>query len=264
MSLPPPLRSRPRDGFPLERWLREHRIEPRGIVHVGAHLGEEAEDYLAAGFREILFVEANPAIFPRLEAHLEFWRGWLDVLDERHCLRTKPRLQAVCAAADARDGHGYLFLSDSAHSSLLRPSAPELPVHGGVEVPSFTVPSLLRRRHVPVESINCLVLDVQGAERRVLAGARSLLPHLDLLVAEVNYEPRYRDCPAPIEVARLAHEAGLTEVLRTRLSPDYPAGDVYFTRPRVADASAVGGQAGRPSRSGGVRERRSGHGRADS
>jgi len=32
----------------------------RGVVHVGAHQGEEVESYFEHGFQQILLIEANP------------------------------------------------------------------------------------------------------------------------------------------------------------------------------------------------------------
>ena len=46
--------------------LARYKIAPRGVIHVGAHEGEEVQGYLKAGYRRILLVEANPDLARKL------------------------------------------------------------------------------------------------------------------------------------------------------------------------------------------------------
>lgn len=41
---------------------------PSGIIHIGAHLMEERSDYLSNGVDRIIWVEANPSIYPKIES----------------------------------------------------------------------------------------------------------------------------------------------------------------------------------------------------
>jgi hypothetical protein len=40
---------------------------PRGIIHIGAHLMEERNSYLSNGIKDIIWVEANPNIFNQIK-----------------------------------------------------------------------------------------------------------------------------------------------------------------------------------------------------
>jgi len=44
------------------------RIAKRGIIHVGADIGQEVPQYLEYGFKNIILIEANPKSFAILEA----------------------------------------------------------------------------------------------------------------------------------------------------------------------------------------------------
>ncbi len=46
----------------------QYHIQPRGVIHIGAHDGDEVEMYVAMGFKRILLIEAHPAIYTRLIA----------------------------------------------------------------------------------------------------------------------------------------------------------------------------------------------------
>ena len=48
--------------------FRTHALAAHGVVHVGAHEGQELPVYRGMGFPWILLVEAHPAIFARLRA----------------------------------------------------------------------------------------------------------------------------------------------------------------------------------------------------
>jgi FkbM family methyltransferase len=213
------------------RFLEKHDVAPRGVVHVGAHYGQELETYLACGFQRILYVEANPAVFARLLRHVAFWRDWLEALDDRFGLARRPQIEAIhCAAAD-RGGHAALHVAeDDPLSSILAPSDPTIRLRGHVEVEQRTVDALLDGLSWPPESISVLSVDAQGAEHLVLAGAPRLLRHVELVIVEVNYRPRYQDGATIDELERRMAAAGFREVLRTRPWPDYPAGDAVFRR----------------------------------
>ena len=49
--------------FHLQKILKKYNIERKGLVHVGAHYGQEYKLYKQLGFKKILFVEnvfSNP------------------------------------------------------------------------------------------------------------------------------------------------------------------------------------------------------------
>lgn len=47
-----------------------HHVKPRRVLHVGAHTGEEAQSYFEMGCESVVWVEANEALIPSLQAHL--------------------------------------------------------------------------------------------------------------------------------------------------------------------------------------------------
>lgn len=134
-------------------------IEPRGVCHVGAHEGQEAEYYRKLGFDPIVLVEADPALAFNLRQ------------------RFGSSVEIVAAAAGAEAGSAMLNVTvDTQMSSLLKP------LNRGpfkkVEVPVVPLSSVIDDR------INVLVVDVQGAELDVLDGTP--VEGLDLIVLEVG------------------------------------------------------------------------------
>lgn len=145
----------------LPRLLRQQGIPARGVVHVGAHLGQEIPIYRAAGFGRIVMVEANPDLAARI-----------------------PREGvAVHVAACGRTSDGFATLHitpNDQQSSTLVP----------VRKPVVRQVQVLNRRLADLQhGCNVAVVDVQGAELDVVAGAE--LSALDLVVLEASTQPRY-------------------------------------------------------------------------
>lgn len=164
-----------------------------GIVHVGAYAGEELEAYIAAGFRRILLVEANPDVIPRLLSHVEFWNNWLSRLEEIGLLSDRhPSIQVCHCIAGEQAGIAEFYVTKSAmQSSMLSPSNPELSLDRTVQIRMLPLPGILEELSWPINEVGVLVVDVQGAELKVLRGAEELLRHLQSVIVEVNWKDRY-------------------------------------------------------------------------
>lgn len=50
--------------------LRRFRVPNRGVVHIGAHQGQELPLYEAFGFQRQVWVEPQPGVFERLKGVL--------------------------------------------------------------------------------------------------------------------------------------------------------------------------------------------------
>ena len=54
--------------IPFQNLKRKYsQFNPRGVVHAGAHEGQELGEYHKLGIKKVIFIEANPKIFKRLE-----------------------------------------------------------------------------------------------------------------------------------------------------------------------------------------------------
>src|SRR5437868_40730 len=56
--------------------IREFGRECRGVIHVGANLGQEFDSYRRAGLQSVVYIEPIPEIFARLEERVS--------IDPRH------------------------------------------------------------------------------------------------------------------------------------------------------------------------------------
>jgi len=171
------------------------------IVHVGAHTGEEAAHYAFWGAAHVIWVEADPNLIPRLQAHLDVQatapQSWFARLMRaprtRHSI-----LHALVADSDERELEFHLFGNDGASNSIFRKGAaleeqfPQLQETGEVlTLRSRRLDSLLEEHGVRPEDVDVLVLDIQGAELLCLKGAPRLVGALKYLETEIAKEPYY-------------------------------------------------------------------------
>jgi FkbM family methyltransferase len=156
-----------------------------GVLHCGAHLAEEAPDYDQAFGPEVpvWWVEANIDVLGKIEAELKPYPNQ----------RIIPALLAETGGA-LRDFHVTNY--DGMSSSML-----EFGTH-----PRFSPDTVfVDHRKMITNTIdgvtavfgiraNMLVMDLQGAEGLVLAGAKHFLTHCDFVMSEINRDEVYVGC----------------------------------------------------------------------
>ena len=163
----------------LEALVVAHRLDVGEILHVGAHVGQEAETYEALGATSVTWIEANPAVLPDLRRHVE---------------PLGHRVLAALATDRTGDIVDFHITNNQQSSSILRLGThryehPEVVVTESVKLTTTTLDDLCAS--ADVGRPNILVLDVQGAEMLVLRGATRVMSTADCIYAEVNERPLY-------------------------------------------------------------------------
>ena len=189
--------------------LEELRIRPVGVIHVGAHLGQEVPLYLACGFEHVTLVEPDPESCATMAG-----RPWID----------DPRVGIVNFACGPEGVATFHRMSDGAFSGLAADG--RMP-----EAASFDV------RVIPVSRVqeqavgNVLVIDTQGTELAALRTAD--LSTVDLVIIETQTEgPGSPGAHWPDLVA-WCREAGW--IPRIRWQRDARWADTLLTPRRVSE-----------------------------
>jgi FkbM family methyltransferase len=156
-------------------------IQSTGVLHIGAHLGQEA-DYYAKLDKRVLWIEADPSIFPSLKAHVSVHsnQNAKNVLVNRICDENT----IFHLASNNSESSSIYELADN-------PLWRGLSNVGSISLPSHTLDCVLENEMV--SDLDFWVLDVQGGELAVLEGAKnSLSTHCNYLQIEVSQDEFYR------------------------------------------------------------------------
>ncbi len=169
----------------LERLLKRYALRPGGVIHVGAHHGQEAATYRALGLARQAWFEPNPVAFAALE------RGLAGMSDVRLFNLALGEAQGRAVMHTSAFGEGMC-------DSLLPPTAlagerwPGLAATGTIEVEVARLDDVLSREGLDASGFGLMVIDVQGYELPVLRGAeRALREGLCAVVTEVSREAFY-------------------------------------------------------------------------
>jgi FkbM family methyltransferase len=187
----------------------------KGIVHVGAHEGQEYEEYIKR-FGDIQTHWFEPLKFAF--AKLLFKLG------------TQPGAKLYNYALGPDNGKTRIWQdngNEGQSSSLLKPKEhtkewTHITFDEGEEVEVRTLDSF------EFSEPNMLVLDVQGYELEVLKGAIKTLPHIDHVFCEINSKEMYEGCPTVEQLDQFLQEHGFA--LKEQWWTSNNWGDGYWSR----------------------------------
>jgi FkbM family methyltransferase len=205
--------------FHLRPLFQEHEVQPRGVIHIGAHEGQEVDLYQSLGADKLLLIEANPAVFQRLKAKVA----------------GMPNVIAVNCAISDRNGTIDLRVNSFDHSSSILPLKqhkdlfPTLLEVGTVTVPSYTLDSLMAQLNLNPQEFNFINIDIQGAELIALRGATQTLQHIDAICSEINFAELYEGCALVGELDAFLKTCGFDRV--ATIQPHRPDwGDGFYVK----------------------------------
>lgn len=168
----------------LNDLISKYHLNITGILHVGAHLAEEAKIYHELGVKKVWWVEGNEDNISRIVTEVEQY-GEPNVI------------LALVADEDGKEVTFNITNYDSMSSSILEfgthPTfSPDTVFVEHRKQKTWTLDTLVRANGI--WGVNFLNMDLQGAELMALKGAENLIKELDYIYTEVNCKEVYVGC----------------------------------------------------------------------
>lgn len=186
----------------------KYNIKPKGILHIGANVGEEAPVYLELGVTKQIWIEGNHEIFGKL----------------RDNLRGNPDARPYCyVISDSIDKVKFNISSNASQSSSILELGTHAVVHPDVtyvrsedvwtiDIQEFYGKLQRTEPWFKKEDYDFLNIDLQGAELKALKGMGDLLHGFKSAYLEVNKAHLYIGCPLIEELDEYLSKFGFERV----------------------------------------------------
>lgn len=170
----------------LEKLKEKYNLNIKGVLHIGAHFGQEYTTYEKMGIKNTMFFEPLPHTFEKLKANI----GDKTVL-------VNTALGNVIGEIEMN----VETVNQGQSSSILEPvihlqQYPHIKFTNKIKVNITKLDEFLDEKH----KFNMINIDVQGYELEVFKGGESFLHHIDYIMTEVNRDEVYKNCPRIEEI----------------------------------------------------------------
>jgi FkbM family methyltransferase len=209
-------------------YFEENNIQLNGVIHVGAHRGEEINEYGDLGAKTVIWVEANPEVFDEMCIMLTNAEANIDSHAFQYAASTEDHGTAEFNRYYGPDA-GHLVGNKGCSSLLKAEGRFEEWYKDTIEVETITIDTLLEEEGFNVEDFQLLNMDVQGAELMVLRGSEKVLDNVKWVTTEATWEdPDYIDNVMYDELKSFLESKGFVE---TQIVPHAENwGDVLFVK----------------------------------
>jgi FkbM family methyltransferase len=188
-------------------------VVPNGVLHVGAHRGEEIDDYESNSFGPVIWIEAQPDLFQDLAHRVEAPSKVIHAL-VWNISGIKKSLHLT------NNGQSSSIFALGSHQL----SYPDIFVTGDIEITTSRLDDLLDAR----DTHNFLNLDIQGAEYEALESLGSKIDQFDFVYSEVNRAQVYRGIKQVGELDKLLKTKGFRRVATVWTGENW--GDALYLR----------------------------------
>ncbi len=172
--------------IPLDKIVQRYPISGEGVLHIGAHKGEEREAYARCGFRKVVWIEANPELVILLRKMVELDQGRFE-------------FEEVIEAAihDVNGAWMELNITNNSQSSSVLPLGlhrnfyPRIKVIERIPIRTRRIDQIFREQPKLIEGLTFANLDIQGVELPALRGFGEFMEQFHWIYTEVNRENVY-------------------------------------------------------------------------
>lgn len=205
--------------IPFKDICEKYKIATKGVIHVGAHHGEEIQDYYSNGVKHSVWIEANPSVFAVLEKTVAEY----------------PKAFAVNACLSDKVGEVTFNIANNSQSSSILDLAyhkiahPEVHYTETISLQTTTLDEAMNVVKGKKLSFEFLNADIQGAEMLMLKGAPKTIEKLKYIYLEVSNKPIYEGCALIDEMDAFLAERGFTRV-EVLWCGDFGWGDALYIK----------------------------------
>lgn len=171
--------------------IRKNNLKIHTIIHVGAHEGQEINDYMSLEPEMIVFIEADPQTFKKLKNNSKDWK-----------LENKYKL--INALIDSTSGTEKCFYryTHSQSSSLFLGTDIQKKTWTGLEptnevlkLKTSTLREIIIENNLQLSENSILILDIQGSELNALIGLGNYLYKFMYIEVEASEVEIYKGAP---------------------------------------------------------------------
>lgn len=192
---------------------------PKGVIHIGAHLMEERDDYISHDLKNTIWIEANPETFNKI-----------NFINSELCTEKAYNY----AISDVDDEIVILNITNNGQSSSIlelekhKIHHPHIFVTEKISVSSKRLDSLVLENDINIKDYDFLNIDIQGAELLALRGMGDLLSSINYIYTEVNVSYLYKDCALIGEIDEYLSKFDFERV--ETLMTDAEWGDAFYVK----------------------------------
>lgn len=216
------------------KFFETHPFDVTGIIHAGAHRGEEVVEYAEAGVKKVIWIEANPDVFRELHQNLHNNRH-LDITSVTVLRATSSKSNDIVPFHIIYGGDAGVMVGNKGMSSLLSPSSPDYKNNhrATINVRTIALDDIFADPRVKQKDYQLLNMDVQGAELLTLQGATTVLPGIKYISTEVTWDnPGYHNGVMQSELTEYLKQFGFTCVETIEMAPGW--GDALYVKNELA------------------------------
>ena len=189
----------------------------RGVIHIGAHYGQEYDSYVKHGVKKMIFFEPLEDNYRKL-----LWKVGED-----------PNVETFKMALGNEVGAKKMYVESAnkgMSSSVLAPGT-HLKMYPHIVFNKREVVHMEKLDNVEFDRglYDMINIDVQGYELEVFKGARKTLESINLVYTEVNTEEVYINCALRSEIDDYLSEWGFVSTLEG-FPYDNAWGDVLYIK----------------------------------
>jgi len=166
----------------IDKVFTKWKIQPKGIIHIGANFCNERGFYTQAGCDDskVVWVEAIPDICNYCKQIFPHVTILNEAVSDSEC--------DIEFMVSSNNGESSSILDFAEHSQIY-PSVKEA---GRIKMRTISLPNMLNKYNLDVNNYDFLVMDIQGAEMQALRGMVGVISNFKFIVLEVSIFELYK------------------------------------------------------------------------
>lgn len=189
-----------------------------GLVHIGASVGQERQQYEEHGL-DVIWVEPIPEVFERLVNNIVPYpkqHAYQYLLTDEH-----DKTYQFHISSNAGESSSIFELAR--HKEIW----PEVHYTNSIELNSTTFARLVAKESIDLGKYQALVMDTQGSELLILQGAGELLNQFHIIKVEAADFEAYAGCCRVEDLSSYLKDFGFIELWRNQFAQSASGGS-YF------------------------------------